>query len=140
MRAVRPSFVTGRCAISSPGWKWCKRVPERRPAQQEDDAYRYTRDVAPAPAEVLPQIADAVGQHLDILADSGVRRGSDVLKYVGLGARTVMIGRLPLWGLAANGEAGADALLAMLRDEIDLTLTMLGLRQPCECRAAILPR
>lgn len=93
-------------------------------------------DILPAPAKVLAPIADAVGQRVEILADSGVMRGSDVLKYISLGATAVMAGRLPLWGLAANGEAGADALLAILRDEIDLTLSMLGLQKPEECRAA----
>ncbi|MBZ9601144.1 alpha-hydroxy acid oxidase [Phyllobacterium chamaecytisi] len=94
-------------------------------------------DIAPAPIDVLPGIADAVGHDLDVLADSGVKRGSDVLKYIANGAKSVMIGRLPLWGLATNGEAGAEDLLAMLRDEIDVTLTMLGLRQPSECGAAL---
>lgn len=97
-------------------------------------------DAAPAPADVLAPIAQAVGQRLDVLADSGVMRGSDALKYIGLGAKAVLIGRLPLWGLAAGGEAGAAGLLAMLKTEIDLTLTMLGLRTPGECAAALRPR
>ncbi|UVF20681.1 alpha-hydroxy-acid oxidizing protein [Microvirga terrae] len=91
-------------------------------------------DIAPVPAEVLPDIADAVGNRLEILADSGVRRGSDVLKYISLGAQAVMLGRLPLWGLAAGDEKGADQMLAMIRTEIDMTLTMLGVRRPEDCR------
>lgn len=87
-------------------------------------------DSAPTPAEVLPGIADAVGQKIEVLADSGVMRGSDVLKYISLGARSVMLGRLPLWGLAAGGESGADAVLEMMRTEIDITLAMLGARTP----------
>lgn len=87
---------------------------------------------------VLPQIADAVGQYMTVLADSGVMRGSDVLKYIGLGAHAVMVGRLPLWGLAANGEAGAEQLLSILRDEIDLALCMLGLQKTSDCVSAIL--
>jgi L-lactate dehydrogenase (cytochrome) len=94
-------------------------------------------DIAPAPIDVLPGIADAVGHDLDVLADSGVKRGSDVLKYIANGAKSVMIGRLPLWGLATNGEAGAEDLVAMLRDEIDVTLTMLGLQQKSECGTAL---
>jgi isopentenyl diphosphate isomerase/L-lactate dehydrogenase-like FMN-dependent dehydrogenase len=90
-------------------------------------------DILPSPIEILPQIADAFGHDIEIIADSGVQRGSDVVKYVAHGAKAVMIGRLPLWGLAAGGEAGADALLAMLRDEIDLTLTMLGRKSAQEC-------
>lgn len=89
-------------------------------------------DIAPTPAEVLPAIAEAVGDRIEILADSGVMRGSDVLKYISLGASSVMVGRLPLWGLAANGEAGANALFQMLREEIDGTLTMLGMRTPSD--------
>lgn len=94
-------------------------------------------DAAPAPADVLAPIVQAVGQRLDVLADSGVMRGSDALKYIGLGAKAVMSGRLPLWGLAAGGEAGVVDLLAMLKDEIDLTLAMLGLRTPAEARHAV---
>ncbi|MDH6231921.1 isopentenyl diphosphate isomerase/L-lactate dehydrogenase-like FMN-dependent dehydrogenase [Mesorhizobium soli] len=91
-------------------------------------------DAAPAPIAVLPHIADVLGDKLEILADSGVVRGSDILKYIGSGATSVMVGRLPLWGLAAGGEAGAYALLTMLREEIDITLTMLGIRAPAETR------
>lgn len=95
-------------------------------------------DVAPPPATILPRIVEAVGQDMEVLADSGVMRGSDVLKYIGLGAKAVMVGRLPLWGLAADGEAGADRLLSILRDEMDLTLCMLGLERPADCASAIL--
>lgn len=87
-------------------------------------------DCAAAPARLLPGIADAVGKQIEILADSGVRRGSDVLKYLSLGATSVMLGRLPLWGLACGGEAGARALFAMLENEMDTTLALLGARTP----------
>lgn len=89
-------------------------------------------DSAPTPAGVLPGIVDAVGQKIEVLADSGVMRGSDVLKYISLGAKSVMLGRLPLWGLASGGEPGADAVLEMIRTEIDITLAMLGARTPRE--------
>ncbi|AYD03639.1 alpha-hydroxy acid oxidase [Neorhizobium sp. NCHU2750] len=85
-------------------------------------------DSAPPTAQILPDIADAVGDQIEVLADSGVRRGSDVLKYLSLGARSVMLGRLPLWGLACGGEEGADALFRVLRNEIDVTLALLGAR------------
>lgn len=91
-------------------------------------------DSAPTPAKVLPGIVDAVGQKIEILADSGVMRGSDVLKYISLGATSVMLGRLPLWGLASGGEHGADAVLEMMRTEIDITLAMLGARTPRDLR------
>jgi L-lactate dehydrogenase (cytochrome) len=93
-------------------------------------------DILPAPIEVLPQIADRLGDKLEIIADSGIQRGSDVVKYVASGAKAVMIGRLPLWGLAVGGETGADNLLSMLRNEIDLTLTMLGRKTPYECQTS----
>ncbi|MBS9722195.1 alpha-hydroxy-acid oxidizing protein [Tianweitania sp. BSSL-BM11] len=89
-------------------------------------------DSAPTTARVLPDIADAVGEKLTVLADSGVQRGSDVLKYVGLGAKAVMAGRLPLWGLATGGETGADAIFAMIKREMDVTMAMLGLEKPSE--------
>jgi len=83
-------------------------------------------DCAPHPAAVLPEIADMAGARFAVLADSGVRRGSDVLKYIARGAQGVMIGRLPLWGLAAGGEDGAVALTEMLTAEMLLNLRMLG--------------
>lgn len=116
----------------------------RRAREMEADAIVVSShgarnlDVAPPPATILPRIVEAVGQDMEVLADSGVMRGSDVLKYIGLGAKAVMVGRLPLWGLAADGEAGADRLLSILRDEMDLTLCMLGLERPAECASAIL--
>lgn len=90
-------------------------------------------DVLPSPVEILPKIADGFADKLDIIADSGVQRGSDIIKYIALGAKAVMTGRLPLWGLAAGGETGADALLAMLRNEIDLTLALLGRKTAQDC-------
>lgn len=90
-------------------------------------------DSAPVVTEVLPVIADKVGHRLDVLADTGIRRGSDALKYIALGAKTVLLGRLPLWGLAAGDEQGADDILAMFRTEMDQTMTFLGIRSPAEC-------
>lgn len=91
-------------------------------------------DIAPAPIEVLPAIADAVRGDMQIIADSGVTRGSDILKYLALGADAVMVGRLPLWGLAAAGQEGANDIMHMLREEMDLTLKMLGTHSVGECR------
>ena len=68
-------------------------------------------DTVPSGAEALPAIADAVGDHVDVLVDGGIRRGTDVLKALALGARAVMVGRPVLWGLAVGGEAGARAVL-----------------------------
>ncbi|MBK5000217.1 alpha-hydroxy-acid oxidizing protein [Pseudomonas sp. S31] len=83
-------------------------------------------DCSPMTAEVLPGICAAVGKQMCVIADSGVARGSDVLRYRALGAQAVMVGRLPLWGLACGGEAGADGILRMLREELELTLQLLG--------------
>ncbi|WP_280501883.1 pre-mycofactocin synthase MftD [Nocardia farcinica] len=84
-------------------------------------------DGTPAAIRALPVIADAVGHEVEVLLDGGIRRGSDVVKAVALGARAVMIGRAYLWGLAANGQAGVENVLDILRGGIDSAL--LGLRK-----------
>jgi L-lactate dehydrogenase (cytochrome)/glycolate oxidase len=83
-------------------------------------------DGTPAPLRCLPAIADAVGGEIEVLLDGGVRRGSDVVKAMCLGARSVMIGRAYLWGLAVNGQAGVENVLDILRGGIDSTLLGLG--------------
>jgi 4-hydroxymandelate oxidase len=83
-------------------------------------------DTSPATIDVLPAIVDAVGNRAEILLDGGVRRGTDVIKAVGLGAAAVAIGRPALWGLAAGGQAGLERMLRMLHDEIDLALALCG--------------
>ena len=79
-------------------------------------------DGTPAAIRCLPAIADAVGDQVEVLLDGGIRRGSDVVKAVALGARAVMIGRAYLWGLAANGQAGVENVLDILRGGIDSAL------------------
>jgi pre-mycofactocin synthase len=83
-------------------------------------------DGTPATIRILKPIADAVGGEIEVLLDGGVRRGSDVVKAVALGARAVMIGRAYLWGLAANGQAGVENVLDVLRSGIDSSLLGLG--------------
>jgi len=83
-------------------------------------------DGTPAPLRCLPAIADAVGSEIEILLDGGVRRGSDVVKALCLGATSVMIGRAYLWGLAVNGQAGVENVLDILRGGIDSALLGLG--------------
>jgi len=83
-------------------------------------------DGTPASIRALPAVAEAVGDSVEILLDGGVRRGSDVVKAVALGARAVMIGRAYLWGLAANGQAGVENVLDILRGGIDSVLLGLG--------------
>lgn len=83
-------------------------------------------DGTPATIRALPAIASAVGTDLEVLLDGGVRRGNDVVKAVALGARAVMIGRAALWGLAANGQAGVENVLDVLRNGIDSTMRGIG--------------
>jgi heme/flavin dehydrogenase (mycofactocin system) len=83
-------------------------------------------DGTPATIRALPAIAAAVGNQVEIVLDGGVRRGGDVVKAVALGARAVMIGRAYLWGLAANGQAGVENVLDILRGGIDSALLGLG--------------
>jgi L-lactate dehydrogenase (cytochrome)/glycolate oxidase len=83
-------------------------------------------DGTPAPIRALPAVADAVGHDIEVLLDGGVRRGSDVVKALALGAKAVMIGRAYLWGLAANGQAGVENVLDVLRGGIDSALLGLG--------------
>lgn len=83
-------------------------------------------DSAVTPAEVLPEIAERLAGRLVLMADSGVRRGSDVVKLLALGASAVLVGRAFLYGTAVAGEAGAGGAIAMLSDEIDRTMALLG--------------
>jgi isopentenyl diphosphate isomerase/L-lactate dehydrogenase-like FMN-dependent dehydrogenase len=79
-----------------------------------------------APIEVLPAIAEAVAGKAPILIDGSFRRGSDILKALALGARAVMLGRPPLWALAAFGAAGVQAMLEMLQTELARDMAMCG--------------
>jgi pre-mycofactocin synthase len=83
-------------------------------------------DGTPATIRALPAIAEVVGDQIEVLLDGGIRRGSDVVKAIALGARAVMIGRAYLWGLAANGQAGVENVLDVIRGGIDSALLGLG--------------
>jgi L-lactate dehydrogenase (cytochrome)/glycolate oxidase len=83
-------------------------------------------DGTPATIRMLPGIANAVGDQVEVLLDGGVRRGGDVVKALALGAKAVMIGRAYLWGLGANGQAGVENVLDLLRSGIDACLLGLG--------------
>jgi L-lactate dehydrogenase (cytochrome)/glycolate oxidase len=83
-------------------------------------------DGTPAPIRALPAVAEAVGDQVEIMLDGGIRRGSDVVKALALGARAVMLGRAYLWGLAAGGQAGVENVLDIMRGGIDSALLGLG--------------
>ena len=80
-------------------------------------------------ADALPAVVDAVGDRVDVLVDGGIRRGTDVLKALALGARAVMIGRPALWGLAVDGPAGARRVVEILLAELDTALALAGAPQ-----------
>ena len=83
-------------------------------------------DSTPATIRCLPAVTDAVGDQLEVLLDGGIRRGSDVVKALALGARAVMIGRPYLWGLAAAGETGVRHVLELLKAELELAMALCG--------------
>jgi 4-hydroxymandelate oxidase len=83
-------------------------------------------DTVPATIEALPPIACAVGGRIPLLLDGGIRRGTDVVKALALGATAVGIGRPVLWGLAADGEAGVLQVLERLRSEVDHAVALCG--------------
>lgn len=89
-------------------------------------------DGAPATAEVLGRVVDAVAGRAEVLVDGGVRRGTDVVKALALGARAVLLGRPILWGLAVDGQRGAARALELLRVELDEALALCGCRSPAE--------
>jgi L-lactate dehydrogenase (cytochrome) len=83
-------------------------------------------DHVPATIEILPRIADAVGDRIEILMDSGIRRGTDVVSALALGARAVLVGRAHLYGLAAAGEAGVRQALDILDVELRTAMALVG--------------
>jgi isopentenyl diphosphate isomerase/L-lactate dehydrogenase-like FMN-dependent dehydrogenase len=87
-------------------------------------------DGVPASLEALPEVVEAVGDEIEVYMDGGVRRGTDVVTALALGARAVLVGRPPLWGLAAAGEAGALRVLELLRDELELARCLTGCAAP----------
>jgi len=95
-------------------------------------------DHVPAPIEVLPEIVAAVGGRAEVILDGGVRRGTDVIKALALGAKACMVGRPYLYGLAAGGEAGVERALAILRSELERGMKLLGCRSLAELDASYL--
>jgi len=83
-------------------------------------------DTAIASVRALPEVAEAVAGRAEVLLDGGVRRGTDVIKALALGARAVLLGRPVVWGLAVGGESGARRVLELLRAEVDLAMALCG--------------
>jgi isopentenyl diphosphate isomerase/L-lactate dehydrogenase-like FMN-dependent dehydrogenase len=89
-------------------------------------------DGAPATLDALPEVVDAIAGRAEVYLDGGIRRGTDVAKALALGARAVLAGRAPMFGLAAAGEDGVRHVLELLRDELTLALCLLGCTSPEE--------
>ena len=89
-------------------------------------------DAAPAALDALPEVVEAVGGRVPVLVDGGVRRGTDVVTALALGAAAVLTARPVIWGLAAGGQAGALEVLRMLRAETENTMTLCGCRSVAE--------
>lgn len=96
-------------------------------------------DCAAASLEVLPAMVAAVGGRAEVLVDSGVRRGSDIAKALAFGAKGVLAGRAPLYGLAAGGQAGVEHALGLLKAEFVRTMGLCGARNVSELDAGLLP-
>ena len=93
-------------------------------------------DGVAASLDALPEVVESVGERVEVLLDGGIRRGTDVLKALALGARAVLAGRAVVWGLAVGGEQGVGDVLELLRAEIALGLTHLGCRSPADVTRA----
>jgi isopentenyl diphosphate isomerase/L-lactate dehydrogenase-like FMN-dependent dehydrogenase len=85
-------------------------------------------DSCPASLDALPEVVEAVAGRVPVLMDGGVRRGTDVMKAIALGAVAVMVGRPAAWGLAAEGEDGVAGVLGILRSEIENAMALTGCR------------
>jgi L-lactate dehydrogenase (cytochrome) len=94
-------------------------------------------DGAPAPLDLVAPVADAVGDRVEIICDGGVRRGSDIVKAVALGARAAMAGRAYLYGLGAAGERGVDHVLALLAADVRRTMALVGARTVADLTPAV---
>ena len=98
-------------------------------------------DQGPATIEALPAIVDAVGDRTEVLLDSGIRRGSDIVKALALGAKACLVGRPFLYGLGVAGEQGVDHAIKLLATELRRTMQLVGARTVSELdRSLVRPR
>jgi len=93
-----------------------------------------------ATLDALPDIVDAVGGKIPVLMDGGIRRGGDILKALSFGAKAVLIGRAPLWGLGAFGQPGVERVLQMLKAEFKLALALAGCKDVTEVNRRLVRR
>ncbi|MFN7648517.1 MAG: alpha-hydroxy acid oxidase [Acidobacteriota bacterium] len=90
--------------------------------------------------EALPDCVDAVGGKVPVLMDGGLRRGTDILKAMALGAKAVLVGRAPLWGLGAFGQPGVERVLWMLNAELKLAMALAGMAKPGDITRTLVTR
>src|SRR6266508_4402056 len=133
---ARRLWAAGRGEGDSHGGGCGARVRARRCRRRGLEPRRRQLDGVPAALDALEEVADAVAGRAEVLLDGGVRRGTDVLKALALGARAVLIGRAMLWGLAVAGEEGVADVLRMFRKEVELGLALLGCASPADVTRA----
>jgi isopentenyl diphosphate isomerase/L-lactate dehydrogenase-like FMN-dependent dehydrogenase len=97
-------------------------------------------DGVPATLDSLPEVVETVAGRVDVYLDGGIRRGTDVAKALALGAQAVLVGRAPIYGLAAAGEEGVRHVLELLQEELALALCLLGCTSPAELTPAHIQR
>ena len=100
---------------------------------------RQLDGVAPT-ADVLEEVVDAVAGRIEVLVDGGIRRGTDIVRALALGARAVLVGRPALWGLAVGGEDGIVHVLELLRAELEVALALCGCQSPAAVTRAHVTR
>ena len=94
-------------------------------------------DTVPATIEALPEIVDAVDGKIEVLIDGGIRRGTDIVKAIALGAKAVGVGRPLIWGLAVDGEQGAKRILDILRKDFELAMRLCGCTSVAEIQKGL---
>jgi isopentenyl diphosphate isomerase/L-lactate dehydrogenase-like FMN-dependent dehydrogenase len=97
-------------------------------------------DSAVPTMDILPEVVDAVGHRTTVILDSGIRRGSDIVKALALGAKAVLTGRATLYGTSVAGQAGAEKALSILHTEFEKTMAYVGCRSVAEVSADIFAR
>jgi L-lactate dehydrogenase (cytochrome) len=95
-------------------------------------------DGAPSSIAALPKVVEAVGHEIEVMVDGGIRSGQDLLRALALGARSCMIGRSYIYGLAAGGEAGVTKAIEIIRKELDVTMALCGVKSVRETDARVI--